>query len=135
MAILLPDDACEYDTTTFRPGAIVHDRYEVISLLGHGTSGAVYKANDTRLHSTVALKHTLPAAEHARQAFAREAAILAELRHPSLAAVTDHFLDDAGQFLVMAFVPGDDLGARLRHRKKSFPLHEVLHWAKLLLDV
>ncbi|MGE5357428.1 MAG: serine/threonine protein kinase, partial [Bacteroidales bacterium] len=40
-----------------------------------------------------------------------------------------------GQFLVMAFVPGDDLGARLRHRKKSFPLHEVLHWAKLLLDV
>jgi eukaryotic-like serine/threonine-protein kinase len=57
----------------------------------------------------VALKETLVTTDELRRAFEREARLLANLSHPSLPRVVDHFSEDAGQYLVMDYIPGDDL--------------------------
>lgn len=96
--------------------------------------GAVYKAFDLRLLSTVALKQTLVTGEQLSRAFTREAQLLARMRHPVLPKVMDYFSDDMGQFLVMEFIPGKDLGDLLEERAgKPFPLADVMQWAQNLL--
>jgi serine/threonine protein kinase len=116
------------------PGSIIQGRYEVVRLIGKGGMGAVYEALDQRLRSRVALKQTLVTGENLKKAFEREAHILASLRHPALTKVSDYFTDDAGEFLVMDFIPGKDLASLLEERQSPFPLDEVLQWADQLLD-
>jgi len=113
----------------------VQGRYQIIEQIGRGGMGAVYKATDIRLRTTVALKQTLVEGEPLRRAFEREAQLLASLHHSALPRVSDHFIDHQGQFLVMEYVGGDDLGALLELRKRSFELAVVLRWADQLLDV
>jgi serine/threonine protein kinase len=95
--------------------------------------GAVYEAFDRRLSRRVAVKETLVEGDDLRQAFEREAHLLANLRHPALPKVLDHFSEAGGLFVVMEFIPGDDLGAMLEH-ERSFSSAEVLRWADQLLD-
>ena len=114
---------------------LLQDRYQIIEPIGRGGMGAVYKAIDTRLRSTVALKQTLVDGAALSKAFEREAQLLASLRHPMLPRVSDHFLDTRGQFLIMEYVPGDDLGTLLERRKEAFDVANVLRWADQLLDV
>jgi serine/threonine protein kinase len=96
--------------------------------------GAVYEALDLRLSRTVALKETLVETDELRRAFEREARLLANLRHPALPKVLDHFSEGTGLFLVMEFIPGDDLGVMLEQQGRSFTPAEVLPWADQLLD-
>ena len=116
------------------PNQILQGRYRIIESIGRGGMGAVYKAMDTRLHAIVALKQTLVSGEAPRRAFEREAQLLAGLRHPALPKVSDHFVEEDGQFLVMEFIPGDDLGTLLSKRAGPFPVADVLRWADVLLD-
>lgn len=116
------------------PDTLIHNRYRVVRQIGQGGIGAVYESIDTRLGNTVALKQTLVGNEELLQAFKREAQLLAGLRHPVLPRVIDYFVDDAGQFLVMDFIAGDDLAARLEQQSAPLPLNEVLDWAEHLLD-
>lgn len=113
---------------------ILQGRYQIIEPIGRGGMGAVYKALDTRLRAIVALKEILVEGEGPRRAFEREAQLLAGLRHPALPKVSDHFMEGDGQFLVMEFIPGDDLGSLLSKREGPFALTEVLRWADTLLD-
>jgi hypothetical protein len=115
------------------PNTLLQGRYEIIQQIGRGGMGAVYKATDIRLRSTVALKQTLVEGEALRRAFEREAQLLAGLRHPTLPRVSDHFIEGDGQFLVMEFIPGDDLGALIAQHGPYAP-DEVLRWADQLLD-
>jgi serine/threonine protein kinase len=115
-------------------GTMIHSRYRVVRNIGQGGMGAVYEAMDERLGTTVALKQTLVTEDHLKKAFEREARLLAALRHPSLPRVIDHFIDTAGQFLVMDFVPGKDLGMLLQEMQKPFPVGAVLRWADQWLD-
>src|SRR3982751_6821309 len=92
---------------------LLQGRYLIIEQIGRGGMGAVYNDTDTRLRSTIALKETLVGGEMLLKAFEREAQLLAGLRHPALPRVSDHFIDDSGQFLVMEFIPGDDLAPLL----------------------
>ena len=117
------------------PGSTLQDRYRVGHLIGQGGFGAVYEAVDERLGRRVALKQLLRASERlpSRQ-FEREAQLLANLHHPALPRVTDHFTTPDGQFLVMDFVPGDDLGALLLERDAPFDVDQVLAWGEQLLD-
>jgi serine/threonine protein kinase len=96
--------------------------------------GAVYEAVDERLSRSVALKETLVDSDDLKRAFEREARLLANLRHPVLPKVIDHFTEDEGQFLVMEFIPGSDLGELLARRSHPFSPAEVLRWADDLLD-
>ncbi|MGH9901751.1 MAG: serine/threonine-protein kinase, partial [Pyrinomonadaceae bacterium] len=116
------------------PETILQDRYRVVRPLGRGGMGAVYEAVDKRLSRTVALKETLGETAALRRAFEREAHLLANLRHPALPNVIDHFDEGTGLFLVMEFIPGDDLGAALETNNRPFPADEVLRWADQLLD-
>jgi hypothetical protein len=59
---------------------------------------------------------------------------LAGLRHPALPRVSDHFIEESGQFLVMEFIPGDDLATLLLKRGSPFPFGDVLRWGDQLLD-
>ena len=116
------------------PDTILQGRYRIIRQLGRGGMGAVYEAMDERLSRTVALKETLAESLELKRAFEREARLLANLRHPVLPKVIDHFTEDDGQFLVMEFIPGSDLGELLSRRAQPFSPAEVLRWADDLLD-
>jgi serine/threonine protein kinase len=82
----------------------------------------------------VALKETLFADERLRKQFEREARLLARLHHPALPRVSDHFSEGDGQFLVMQFIPGDDLSEKMTRKRGPFPVDQVLTWADQLLD-
>ncbi len=90
--------------------------YEILSLLGAGGMGEVYRARDTRLDRDVALK-VLPAGtladEAARRRFRNEALTLAKLSHPNVAAVYDVGEQDGMDYLVMECVPGRSLAEKL----------------------
>jgi len=116
------------------PETVLQGRYRIVRQLGQGGMGAVYEAIDQRLDTTVALKETLFADERLRKQFEREARLLARLHHPALPRVSDHFSEDDGQFLVMQFIPGDDLSEMMTHKRGTFPANQVLTWADQLLD-
>ncbi len=98
------------------PGQVIHNRYEVISLLSPGGMSAVYEVMDTTLNLRCALKEMMPypgtpkgALPQLRAQFQQEARLLAELRHPNLPRVTDHFEDDGNVYLVMDYIYGKRL--------------------------
>ena len=116
------------------PETVLQNRYRIIRLLGQGGMGAVYEAMDERLDTTVALKETLFADERLRKQFEREARLLARMHHPALPRVSDHFAEGDGQFLVMQFIPGDDLSQMMARKQGPFPADQVLTWGDQLLD-
>lgn len=109
-------------------------RYSIVRCIGQGGMGAVYLAKDQRLGNSVALKETFFNDDRSRRAFEREARLLASLRHPALPKVIDHFGESDGRFLVMEFIPGEDLGQLLERRGGAFAAEEVLSWGDQLLD-
>ena len=100
--------------TALEPGALLHKRYRIAEILGQGGMGSVYRAVDENLGMDVAVKENLyTSQEYARQ-FRLEAVILANLRHPNLPRVTDHFvIGDQGQYLIMDYIEGEDLRQRM----------------------
>jgi serine/threonine protein kinase len=76
------------------------------------------------LTTTVALKETFFSDERLRKQFEREARLLARLHHPALPRVSDHFSEGEGQFLVMQFIPGDDLSEMMARRQGPFPAEQ-----------
>ncbi len=116
------------------PETVLQGRYRIVRQLGQGGMGAVYEAIDQRLDTTVALKETLFSEERLRKQFEREARLLARLHHPALPRVSDHFSEADGQFLVMQFIPGDDLSEMMNRKRGPFPVNQVLTWADQLLD-
>ena len=116
------------------PDTVLQGRYRIVRQLGQGGMGAVYEAIDQRLDTTVALKETLFADERLRKQFEREARLLARLHHPALPRVSDHFSEGDGQFLVMQYIPGDDLSEMMIRKRGPFPANQVLTWADQLLD-
>ncbi len=101
--------------------------YEIIEQAGAGGMGEVYKARDTRLGRDVALKllppHLISSAE-ARVRFEREARVISRLNHPGICTLYDIGRDGDREFLVLEFIPGDTLAARLS--QGGLPLREVL---------
>ena len=97
--------------------------YEIVSALGAGGMGEVYKARDTRLDRTVAIK-VLP--EHVasdpelKQRFEREAKTISSLNHPHICTLHDVGSQDGVDFLVMEHLEGETLAQRLT--KGALPL-------------
>ncbi|RLC78231.1 MAG: hypothetical protein DRI81_07160 [Chloroflexi bacterium] len=115
-------------------GQVLENRYRIAKLLGQGGFGAVYRAWDTRLSRPCALKENLDASPDAARQFEKEAAILANLHHPNMPRVTDHFsIPGQGQYLVMDFVEGQDLQETLDQRG-PLPEAEALPWIVQICD-
>jgi len=126
-------------------GEVLRDRYEIRKLIGQGGSGSIYLAEDTRLEGRLcALKEVehnraLPTEviEQAREQFFREASVLARLDHPNLPKVSDFFSNGPRDYLVMDYVPGNDLRERMleaRRNKTFLSENEVVQWAVQLAD-
>lgn len=99
---------------TLEKNTLLHNRYRIIEILGQGGMGSVYRATDDNLKATVAIKENLFTTEEYTRQFRLEATILANLRHPNLPRVYDHFeLGEEGQYLVMDFIEGEDLRYRM----------------------
>ncbi|MEA3310178.1 MAG: serine/threonine-protein kinase, partial [Chloroflexota bacterium] len=121
-------------------GTVLQNRYRIVSLLGQGGMGAVYRAWDIRLKGPVALKEMTPqpgldpyTLTQLRQQFEQEAIVLARLNHLHLVNVTDFFEEGGNTYLVMDFVKGESLADRIE-RQGALPEREVLVWAGQLLD-
>ena len=125
-------------------GDSLQGRYRVLSQLGQGGMGAVYKAWDTRLNVPVALKEmvaqvTAPPGQEAkmleelRNQFQQEAVVLARLAHPHLVGVTDYFQEGGNVYLVMRFVEGESLASWIE-RHGPVPEPQVVAWMVQLLD-
>ncbi len=109
--------------------------YEVLSAIGAGGMGEVYKARDTRLDRIVAIK-VLPAGFAAdpdrRRRFEHEARAVAALDHPHICALYDVGSQDTVEFLVMAYLDGETLAARLR--RGPLPLAQALELGAQVAD-
>ena len=114
-------------------GRLLQDRYQINRPLVRGGMGSVYEALDLRLSALVAVKENLLAGEEVRKAFEREAQLLANLHHPALPRVTDYFAQGESLFLVMDFIPGNDLKSLLDRRTEPFTWKEVCGWLPDLL--
>ncbi len=126
-------------------GEVLRGRYKVRERIGQGGTGSIYLADDLRLEGRFcALKEvehdrSLPTKifEEAREQFMREATVLARLDHPNLPKVSDFFSLENRDYLVMDYVPGDDLrtlmmGAR---QEKTFLREDVvLGWINQLAN-
>jgi eukaryotic-like serine/threonine-protein kinase len=101
--------------------------YEILAPLGTGGMGEVYRARDTRLDRTVAIKILPPHLSDdptLRQRFEREAKAISSLNHPHICVLYDVGSQDGAQFLVMECVEGETLAKRLE--KGPLPLEQVL---------
>jgi len=105
-------------TKLLESGIILRERYQIVSPIGQGGMGAVYRAADLLLPGRVcALKEIAPsenelsdeALQQLQTQFRREARVLACLDHPNLPKVSDYFTAKSREYLVMDFVPGYDL--------------------------
>jgi serine/threonine-protein kinase len=114
------------------PGSLLHERYRIEGMLGKGGMGAVYVAYDQTLQLRVAVKENLSVSPDSERQFHREASLLASLRHPNLPRVTDHFILEGRQYLVMDFIEGEDLHSRSQRQPST--VDEVLRWADALCD-
>ena len=113
---------------TLETGYILNQRYRIVSLLGKGGMGAVYRGWDITLSKPVAIKENLETDDDARKQFIREAQILARLSHPNLPRVTDYFsIPNKGQYLVMDFIEGEDLQSTL-NKTGSIPEDQATKW-------
>ncbi|HEX3100553.1 MAG TPA: serine/threonine-protein kinase, partial [Pyrinomonadaceae bacterium] len=115
-------------------GRVLQQRYRIDKQIGQGGMGAVYVATDERFGSTVAIKETLCMDDNFRKAIEREARLLNSLKHVALPRVSDHFEEANGQFLVMEYIPGDDVGSMLEPGENKFTVEQILKWADQLLD-
>jgi serine/threonine-protein kinase len=126
-------------------GEVLRSRYQVRERIGKGGMGAIYLAEDLRLSGRLcALKEVLydrnlpdKVLTQAREQFFREATVLARLDHPNLPKVSDFFSEGQRDYLVMDYVPGNDLRTMMleARRKKTFlPEKDVLNWANQLAD-
>src|SRR5712691_2594134 len=109
--------------------------YEILSAIGAGGMGEVYRARDTRLDRLVAIK-VLPAhladEPERRERFEREARTIASLNHPHICVLYDIGHQDGIDFLVMEYLEGETLAQRLL--KGPLPLEQVLQYAIEISD-
>jgi serine/threonine-protein kinase len=116
-------------------GQVLKDRYRIVKLLGKGGFGVIYRAWDINLNRICALKENLDISPEAYKQFRREAGFLANLIHPNLVRVTDHFfIPGQGQYLVMDYIEGEDLMQILDRTKRPLPEAQVLNWISQICE-
>jgi eukaryotic-like serine/threonine-protein kinase len=115
------------------PDHLLKQRYRILSRLGQGGMGAVYKAEDCEFHRVVAVKEMSQRGlipdelRTATEAFRHEAEMLASLQHFSLPRIFEYFVDEGRWYLVMDFIEGETLEQYLsKIQGGRLPVEEVL---------
>jgi serine/threonine protein kinase/ribosomal protein L40E len=132
-----------HTTGTLIGPVLLANRYQLLSCIGQGGMGAVYKAADTKFNNRpVAIKEMsssgLPQArlQEAEAAFEHEAHLLADLLHPNLPRIYEHFAENDRSYLVMDFIDGQTLEEHLaKIGGGPLPVEQVAKWAEQLCDV
>src|SRR5688500_13151632 len=109
--------------------------YEIITLIGAGGMGEVYRGRDTRLDRIGAIKVLsahLSENPQFKQRFEREARTISSLSHPNICALYDVGQHDGSNFLVMEYLEGHSLASRLD--KGPLPLEQVLKYGVQIAD-
>ena len=127
---------------SIQDNTILRERYQLTNKVGQGGMGSVYRAEDLRLPGRLcAIKEVKPDPDaspeiqaQAQEQFLKEASILAQLDHPSLPKVSDFFSENGRDYLVMDYVPGDDLNQLLRANGGPLPEEMVMDWARQIID-
>ncbi len=129
-------------SASLEPGTLLNERYHILHALGQGGMGTVYKAEHTRLHSIVAIKEIrglnadgsqrreeLDQCEH-------EARFLVHLNHPNLPKVTDAFIENDCFYLVMEYIEGVTLDARMNAAGANpLDVMQCVDWGLQITDV
>lgn len=126
-------------------GTVLNDRYEIVRKIGGGGMGAVYLASDKNLGGVLrAVKEMVQSyiepeqQEKAIQDFKRESMLLTSLEHPAIPTIYDYFFaeKEARFYLVMKYISGGDLAARLRSAPEGrLEEQNVVQWAIEIADV
>ncbi|HLG95036.1 MAG TPA: tetratricopeptide repeat protein [Bryobacteraceae bacterium] len=128
------EDFAETGDTQLRPGTSFGSRYRIEKLLGEGGMGAVYKAYDSELGRTVALKlvkKDLASSRQIMQRFKQELLLASRISHKNILRIHDLGEVDGIKFITMAFVEGTDL-AGLIEKDGGLSLERALKFAKQL---
>jgi serine/threonine protein kinase len=139
-ATLLP---FKHSTGALLDQTLLAGRYQLLKRIGQGGMGAVYKAADTHLNNRpVAIKEmsstglTPARLQEAEAAFEHEAHLLADLLHPNLPRIYEHFTENDRSYLVMDFIEGQTLEEYLEQKAGGpLPVDQVITWAEQLCDV
>ena len=117
--------------STFSKGDLV-DRFEIHDLIAEGGMGAIYRAVDTRLGKTVALKVVRAdrlgstTGGEARQRFLREALAISKVDHRNVVRVLDFGFAKDTPYLAMEYLRGRDLGKLVKSNPGFFPISEIV---------
>src|ERR1035438_699770 len=109
--------------------------YEILAPIGAGGMGEVYKARDTRLDCTIAIKvlpEYIARREDLRARFEREARAVASLSHPNICVLHDIGCQDGTGYMVMEYMEGETLAAHIE--KGALPLDQALKLATQIAD-
>ncbi len=132
-----------HTTDSLPEQTLLNSRYQLETRIGQGGMGSVYKAIDTRFNNRpLAVKEMSRAglspinAQEAEAAFERESHLLADLLHPNLPRIYDHFTEEDRSYLVMDFIEGQTVEDYLEKAGGGpLPLEQVLAWGEQLCDV
>lgn len=145
MRVNLEEETLSVVSTILAAETVLRARYKILDLVGQGGMGAVYQAEDLRLTGRrCAIKEVVPVPnasaeyqEQAQIAFQREASVLARLDHINLPKVSDYFSIQERDYLVMDFVPGQDLREIIEHARfdnQFLAEKDVLNWAEQIIN-
>ena len=122
------------DGAGFQPGTVVGKRYRIVSLLGRGAMGEVYRADDLKVAQQVALKflpiHFAADADRMKR-FVSEVRLARQISHPNVCRVYDIGEADGRHYLSMEYIDGEDL-ASLLQRIGRLPHEKVVEIARQL---
>src|SRR4030067_596070 len=130
---------------TLEAGTLLRERYDVRQIIGRGGMGSIYLAEDARLPGRLcAVKEVqqdpdLPEYTRlqGREQFYQEASVLARLDHPNLPTASDYSPGGERDYLVMDFVPGEDLKTLMDQARRDgrfLPVPTVIDWGRPILD-
>ncbi len=125
-----------------KPGTLLNGRYQITRPLGRGGMGTVFLAEHLQLQSILAIKEVCSPGQSegeqqaALEQYQREARFLVHLDHPNLPKVTDAFVENDRFYLVMEYIEGVTLEARLKERAgRPLPVIQVIEWGLQIADV